>query len=349
MKHIIQQYDEPIYKSSSFDFYFGGLRIGVLDIETTGLSPATSKFILGGLFNLQTNTMHQIFAENRGEEKEALKAFYAELSELDMVITYNGKHFDMPFIEKRMRACGIKETCAESVSIAPALPYNLDIYLVVNGHSPIKKLVPNLKQKTVESYMGLWQSRTDEISGAESVELYNRYEKTGSSELEAKILLHNCDDVLQLTRLIKVLGKCDIHKAMYHLGFPVLTDKSCGEFAHTAGSFVVKKVCTEKNSLIITGEQPKPGIEYMGFSFGGWPAESRFDKNNGTFTMKLPVIRNSGLCIIDLDAAGLEREPFEKYPACSSGFLVIEERNEKKYQEINHFIKAFLELFIAGI
>ena len=48
---------------------------------------------------------------------------------------------------------------------------------MLNGHSPIKRFVPNLKQKTVENYMGLWQSRDDEISGAESVELYNVYEK----------------------------------------------------------------------------------------------------------------------------------------------------------------------------
>ena len=80
-----------------------------------------------------------------------------------------------------------------------SMPYNLDLYLVLNGHSPIKKFVPNLKQKTVENYMGLWQSRTDEISGAESVELYNTYEKTGREDLESKILLHNSDDVIQLT------------------------------------------------------------------------------------------------------------------------------------------------------
>ena len=47
--------------------------------------------------------------------------------------------------------------------------------------------------------MGLWQTRTDEISGAESVELYDRYEKSGDeSLLQKNILLHNSDDVLQL-------------------------------------------------------------------------------------------------------------------------------------------------------
>ena len=359
MKHITEHFDENIYTSAVPDFYFSGMKIGVLDIETTGLDPSRNKFILGGLFDIQTGEMHQIFAENRGEEKQALEEFYHLLSGFDMVITYNGKHFDMPFIARRMKAHGIgsyPDHTGAAVDTAWLLPYNLDLYLVINGHSPIKKFVPNLKQKTVENYMGLWQSRDDEISGAESVELYNRFEKSGDSSLEEKILLHNSDDVLQLTRLMKVLSKCDMHKAMYHLGFPVKAINEAGE----STMLIVERIKTEKNSLFISGKQlsckgsefgsadahVRQGIDYMGFSFGDWPAESRFESRNMSFSMQLPVIRESGLCIIDLDAAGLERTDFEKYPSCSSGFLVLEDHNDRNFMEANHFVKAFIELFM---
>lgn len=335
MKHITEHFDENIYSSGVLDLYFGNLKIGVLDIETTGLDPSRNKFILGGLFDLQAKTMHQFFAESRSEEAETLSAFYEEVSKLDMVITYNGRHFDMPFIARRMKAHGI----------SGQLPYNLDLYLVVNGHSPIKKFVPNLKQKTVENYMGLWQSREDEISGAESVELYNRYENTKAADLERKILLHNSDDVLQLTRLIKVLSKCDVHKAMYTLGFPVKTNIEESEIS----MLVVDKIKTEKNSLFISGKQLGSGIDYMGFSFDDWPAESRFDSRDMSFSMQLPVIRDSGLCIIDLDAAGLDCSRFEKYPTYSSGFLVLEDHNDRNFMETNHFVKAFIELFMKNI
>lgn len=359
MKHITEHFDENIYTSNSLDFYFIGMKIGVLDIETTGLNPSRNKFILGGLFDMQTGTMHQFFAESRDEEKQALEAFYHLLSEFDMVITYNGKHFDMPFIARRMKAHGIglkREHENVAADSAYLLPYNLDLYLVVNGHSPIKKFVPNLKQKTVENYMGLWQSRDDEISGAESVELYNKYEKSGDPDLEAKILLHNSDDVLQLTRLIKVLSKCDMHKAMYNLGFPVKVTYS----ESFISMLVVEKIKTEKNSLFISGRQiagkcssdpteTSAGIDYMGFSYGDWPAESRFESRNMSFSMQLPVIRDSGLCIIDLDAAVLDRSTFEKYPSCSSGFLVIEDHNNRNFMETNHFVKAFLESFMSNI
>ena len=89
----------PAYTSSLLDFYFSGTRIGVRDIETTGLSPARNKFILGGLLDLQAMTMHQYLAENRGEERQVLEDFAEKVSGLDMAITYNGRHFDMPFID----------------------------------------------------------------------------------------------------------------------------------------------------------------------------------------------------------------------------------------------------------
>ncbi|MBR1992720.1 MAG: ribonuclease H-like domain-containing protein [Firmicutes bacterium] len=353
MKHITKHFDENIYTSNALDFYFKGMKIGVLDIETTGLDPSRNKFILGGLFDIQSGTMHQFFAESRSEEKQALEKFYELISDFDMVITYNGKHFDMPFIARRMKAHGIgacNGLAASTFDTAALLPYNLDLYLVVNGHSPIKKFVPNLKQKTVENYMGLWQSRDDEISGAESVELYNKYEKSGDPELESKILLHNSDDVLQLTRLIKVLSKCDIHKAMYHLGFPVFPKCNEGKGSEqNLPALVVEKIKTEKNSLFISGRQIGHGIDYMGFSYGDWPAESRFDSRNMSFSMQLPVLRERGLCIIDLDAAGLDRETFEKYPSSSSGFLVLEDHNDRNFMETNHFVKAFIEVFMADI
>lgn len=324
MKHLTIKYEEPIYTSNILDFYFKDMNIGVLDIETTGLNPSRNKFILGGLYNCREKTVHQIFAENKSEEKACLECYLEEIYKTDMIITYNGKHFDMPFLEKRITA--------HEISIKNAMPYNLDLYLVLNGHSPIKKFVPNLKQKTVENYMGLWQNRTDEISGGESVELYNTYEKTGDCELEKKILLHNSDDVQQLTKLLKVISKCDFHKAMYHLGFP-------------AGPLNIVKIRTEGDSLIVIGTQRNISMDYMGFIFNDQPIEIKFDSKTSSFTMKFPLIRQSGLGIIDLEAIGLNSDKFKIYPAYSSGFLAIEQNSQKNHMEINHFIKAFIELF----
>ncbi|MGC8141027.1 ribonuclease H-like domain-containing protein, partial [Salmonella enterica] len=70
--------DEPIQRSRQFDGFFGDLRVGVLDIETTGLDRWTNEFILGGLLDMREGQLHQVFAEHSSEEGEALEAF-AEL------------------------------------------------------------------------------------------------------------------------------------------------------------------------------------------------------------------------------------------------------------------------------
>ena len=348
MKHLTKTCNETLYSSALFDFYFKGLKTGILDIETTGLNPSKNKFILGGLYDCDSNTMHQCFAENRNEESSALICLLHELSKLDMVITYNGKHFDLPFIEKRRQVlsnalsyvsydniqnASSKDSLLIRKTAAFQLPYNLDLYLVLNGHSPLKRFVPNLKQKTVENYMGLWQSRSDEISGAESVELYNEYEKTGDNSLREKILLHNNDDVLQLTRLVKVISKSDFHKAMFHLGFPV-------------GNLIVEKIKLERNILFVSGKQQKHAIDYMEFSFDEYPVETRFDSRTSSFTIKFPIIRDSGMAIIDLEAAHVNTKEFSIYPGYGSGFLIIENHSEKKHMEINHFIKSFIHIFL---
>ena len=324
MKHITLKTEEKLYQSRTLDFYFKGMRIGVLDIETTGLNPAVNHFILGGLYSVPEGTLHQFFAETRAEEEEALSGYLDILRDLDLVITYNGRHFDLPFVEKRWRR----------YSGSPAaLPYNLDLYLVLNGHSPIKRFVPNLKQKTVENYMGLWQSREDEISGAESVELYNVYEKSHDPALGEKILLHNSDDILQLSRLLPVIGKSDFHKAMAALGFP-------------AGPLTVRKISIGKDRLTISGQQRTCRLDYMGFQFHDLAVQSRFSGKNADFTFEVPLIRDSGLGILDLRAAGLDERTFEKYPGCSSGFLIVEKNSEKQHRELNDFSKQFIDLFL---
>lgn len=324
MKHLTLKHEEVGYTSRLLDFYFKDMNMGALDIETTGLNPSRNKFILGGIYNGNEKLLHQIFAESRQEEKICLENYLNEIYKTDVVLTYNGKHFDIPFIEKRMQAYRIPHK--------KPMPYNLDLYLALNGHSPIKKYVPNLKQKTIENYLGLWQNRKDEISGGESVELYNTYEKSKDSVLENKILLHNSDDVKQLTRLIKVISKCDFHKAMFYMGFP-------------AEALIIEKITTERNFLKVTGRQRTCCIDYLGFSFNGQPAEIKFDSKTSSFAIKLPIIRQSGLGIVDLDTLGIDTEEFRIYPNYGSGFLAIESNSHAHYMETNHFIKAFIRLF----
>lgn len=288
MKHIIESWDEKIYESTLFDFYFGGMKVGVLDIETTGLNPGRNKFILGCLYDVTKGELHQVLAENRAEEPLVLAEYNKLIEDVDVVITYNGRHFDMPFIDRRWRGC-VKDVAylqreektfgcdAGDILLGPAV-YDLDLYQVLDKYSPLRKLLPNLKQKTVEDYMGFWMNREDEISGAESVELYNHYEATGDSRAEAKILLHNNDDVRQLTKLSKAITKSDFHKAMFHMGFPV---------KHGEHLLEVRNIKQTRKGLKVNGIQLRNPIEYMGFEFNGEPIETRFHRDEFEFTVPM--------------------------------------------------------------
>lgn len=328
MKHIIEKWDQNVHESAMWKFYFEDLDVGILDIETTGLDAARNKFVLGCLYNKGTGELHQVMAASRGEEVQALGEYLKLLADIDMVVTYNGRHFDLPFLYRRWEAAGMPASFPQV--------FNLDLYLVLSGHSPIKKLVPNMKQKTVEAYMGFWDSRSDEISGAESVELFNHYEATGDAQTEAKILLHNNDDVRQLTKLTKAIIKSDFHKAMYRQGFPI---KSGAQLLKT------EKIRIGRDGLCISGIQLRSPINYIGFELNGWPVMSRFKRSGGRdpgrFEITVPAVRQSGFTAVDLQAAGLMQEQFEQYPECAGGFLVIEDRNGIRYRETNHFVKAF--------
>jgi len=349
MEYIKKKIEYPIYKSRAFQLYFGNMDIGVLDIETTGLSPKNSAFVLGGLAAPVTShadsesepksclIAEQYFAESLSEEQETLKQFWQAAAEKDVLITFNGQHFDLPFIRERLK------------TPAGYTPFHLDLFLLVKNYSPIRKFLPNLKQKSIENYMGLWQYRKDEISGAESVDLYYRFLterqseariNTTSGNMKASnvtketILLHNHDDIVQLYRLLKVIEKCDLHRAMYNMGFPVKSG---------ATYLIVNTISLKGGKLNIHGHQIRGPLEYQGYDYNGSMCYMRFDKNAETFHIELPLIEQSGLTLLDLETLNMNTSALNKYPACQEGFLILRSGEEINYLETNHFIKLFLE------
>ncbi|MGN0701744.1 MAG: ribonuclease H-like domain-containing protein [Lentihominibacter sp.] len=335
MKHIIEKWEGRVTGSALWNFYFRDIDVGVLDIETTGLNPSLNKFILGGLFDVKAGRLHQVLAESRTEEKATLAAFLELTEKMDVIVTYNGRHFDVPFLETRRKRL-MPEVFTPGDS-GCSLPYNLDIYQILKGYSQLRRILPNLKQKTVESYMGLWETRADEISGSESAEIYNHYENTGSREDEEKILLHNNDDVRQLTRLTEAVTKSDFHRAMNCLGFPV---KAGGHLLEIA------KAGPTGDTFRVSGRQLRNPVNYIAFRLGSTPAEIRFQQEE--FLIEVPLLKHHGLGIVDLEQLEIGVQgTLDRYPLCREGFLVVREGTELKYREINDLaitlIKAFCD------
>jgi len=325
MIHIKKYYQTEQIACSPFYKYFADLKVGVLDIETTGLSPASSKIILGGLISITEDGLlfQQFFAESLNDEAQLLEEYLSAINELDAVVTFNGRHFDIPYIKKR---AVINRLPSEVIN---DMPFNLDLYLAIKDFSELKKVLPNLKQKTVENYFGLWQNREDEISGAESVDLYYEYLVNRDSALKEKILLHNSDDLLQLYRLIPILSKTNIHKAMFSLGFPCNT-------------LSIHTIALEKNTLRILGTQRKCPIDFASFSSPETPYGLFFDKSTRDFEVIIPLIRTSGLALIDLKAFKFDYSELKSLPDCEKDYIIVENNGVVNHMIVNSFIKLFL-------
>jgi len=322
---IRDTYPEEFYQSNIFNFYFEGLKPGVIDIETTGLDPVRSRFVLGGLVtpDARGKSFYQIFAESREEEIPLILSFLSELKDLDVLVSYNGDHFDLPFLNRRLR---LNRIPPEELPVF----LSLDLYRILDKYSNFRKLLPNLKQKTVETFLGLWSDRTDEISGADSAALYHQYLRTGDPAVRDVILLHNKDDILQLSRLMKVFEKLDLHRIMFHNGFIV---------PYQDRRVYVQNIWFRKDSVYISGAHKNIPMDYR-----CWEAshEASFSAKYRTFTLRIPWRNKRNCSYIDLEEFPYDCSVLEKYPGFEAGYLLVRGGGEINYAEINHLIKILL-------
>lgn len=310
MKILNEFFESQERSLDTFDFYFKDLRWATFDIETTGLSPEKSSLILSGLA-IPTDdgrqiAAHQIFSQGN-DEKEVIETTAELLKDIDVLITYNGASFDIPFFEKRAKHHGIDIK----------LPYNLDIYKLLKNHSDVGKFTPNLKQKTIESYLGLWVHRKDEIDGAESVKMYAEYLQTSSPDLERAILLHNSDDIKQLYRIMSILNSVDMDKAMSETGF-VINDA------------IITSVTLHGQKVFIKGNQNVGNHMKFDDEKG---LHSSFENNS--FHIKLSLIEYMDLLFVDLNKLSLDKSKFYSSNALHGDYLALSFRGNPNYNALN--------------
>lgn len=325
MKILTERLNESLALPAALKDYFPNCRVGILDIETTGLSPSQHGVIIGGLLVFDDNekgTIRQYFAESPSDEKDLLYGYLKEVNKCDFLVTYNGKSFDMNFLAIRESKAGF----------TPSLfPYNLDLYLLIKNASSLKNKLPNLKQKTIEDYLGLSNHRLDTITGLESIEHYNDYITTGNVLARDKILLHNRDDLHQLYRLLDVVDICDMEKGFHHLGFP------------GTPNLQVTQAKRGLHYLEIHGIQRHNAVSYYSFGDFGESLQIAFDKGSKTFQIMVPISQKEGSYFLDLIPLNLETKSLFQDSSLESGFLIVEEQGQLNYKSINEFIRILIK------
>lgn len=272
--------------SKQFKRFFDLDKISVFDIETTGLYPKHDKIILIGFVHIipgyNDGELVQFFAETPEEEKDILLNTTHEVSESDILITYNGRSFDVPFLDTRCKKYSI-----HSKNI-----FNLDLYQLVRNYSTLKNVLGSLSQKSMEGFMQIEHLRADEISGGESVNLYNEYTANDSAsfrseELLKKILLHNKDDVLQLTRLISLLKYFDLNVAVEKIGF-------------TTKDLLVTEYTLSSTQFKINGLQKNEYVDYISFPNLKFSGKIEFNGENGFWHAEYPIYTRKEGKFVDL-------------------------------------------------
>jgi uncharacterized protein YprB with RNaseH-like and TPR domain len=158
------------------------------DIETTGLSggAGTLVFLVGlGWFGPEGFRTRQYLLAGLGGERELLAAVASELDAASVIVTFNGKSFDMPVMDTRWLFHRMRSPAAGLMHV--------DLL------HPARRLWPGdgcALADVERSVLRVW--RRGDVSGAEVPARYVAYLRTGELELLTPVMEHNRLDLLSL-------------------------------------------------------------------------------------------------------------------------------------------------------
>lgn len=172
-------------------------RLVALDTETTGLSAGcgTLAFVLGGLrWDGRGWRLAQGWLHSPAGEAALLRAFAAWVGSDAVLLSYNGRSFDLPLLRGRLRMHCIADrlTTLEHVDLLPwvRLLYGRDW--------------PDCRQATAEHRL-LSLDRDGDLPGALAPAAWQRWLKRGDPRALIQVLEHNARDLLRLVRLLEAL------------------------------------------------------------------------------------------------------------------------------------------------
>lgn len=159
-----------------------------LDIETTGLSGYSDHITTIALYD-GTQIKYYVYGDN-------LEQFVVDIGQFNLLITYNGKSFDIPFIENYF---GITLNTAQ-----------IDLRYILNSLGYKGGL------KGCEKQLGLDRGELDGVDGYFAVLLWQEYKKSGDSKALETLLAYNIEDVVNLESLMYQAYNQNVRKTPFY-------------------------------------------------------------------------------------------------------------------------------------
>lgn len=162
-----------------------------VDIEATGLTAGTPLFLIGvmGFWDGDLR-VQQLLARDYTEEAALLSYFSNMLAASDVVVSFNGKTYDLPYIRDRSMFMGIPFQLKQD---------HVDMLHV--GRRRWRKRLPNCKLQTLEQYI-CKRVRRGDIPGADIPDAYHRFVQSSNAVQMRDILHHNALDLLTTAEVL---------------------------------------------------------------------------------------------------------------------------------------------------
>ena len=166
-----------------------------LDLETTGLGTGPLFLIGTMLWRDGGLVVRQFFARDYSEERTAISLFLAEAADKQLLVSFNGKSFDLPYVRVRAAATGVVHALD---------PPHLD--LLHTGRRIWKGHFDDCRLQTLERFV-CGRSRSDDIPGWQIPQAYHDYVRTGNAWQMVDCLAHNMLDLVTLADLMTRLPR----------------------------------------------------------------------------------------------------------------------------------------------
>ncbi len=173
--------------------YFNKEELLFVDIETRSLNSETAIIMIGaGYFEGTSFRVDRFTALNEAGEYEVLQEFKKLLKGKKAFVTFNGRAFDIPYIDNRLAYYG-----DAGISRVDDF-HNFD--LLHFSRCAFKGLYESFRLKEMEARV-LKKFRKNDIDGSEVDYYYSRYLQTHNVNFIRPIIEHNLTDIISLAEL----------------------------------------------------------------------------------------------------------------------------------------------------
>ncbi|HBF37489.1 MAG TPA: hypothetical protein DDW50_09235 [Firmicutes bacterium] len=193
------------YGASDFELlsFYRPETVRFIDIETVGLYYIHPVFLIGILeFENGYGQIRQFLARDFGEERAILLEASQLLKKTSMLVSYNGRSFDLPYLKGRMRY--------------HQLEVNFDSWqldLLRQARKNYRGVLPDCRLLTIEKCV-LNQERNDDIPGSEIARYYNCFLDSGDGQYLRPILEHNAHDLFSMAKFLGFLTVKKVEKVI---------------------------------------------------------------------------------------------------------------------------------------